>query len=77
MRFFKGELKDFVTSLFKYIIHKQAYIIHVHMLKCIMHTYLSMHRQVEIVFNFLELKVKCDFSLYPFNMLMLEYFLDF
>lgn len=48
------------------------------MLKCIMHTYLSMHRQVEIVFNLLESKVrKCDFSLYPFNMVMLEYFLDF
>lgn len=43
-----------------------------------MHTYLNIHGQVEIVLNLLESKVrKSDFSLYPFNMEMLGFFLDF
>lgn len=43
-----------------------------------MYTYLNMHRQVGIVLNLLESKVrKSDFSLYPFNVVMLEFFLGF
>ena len=43
-----------------------------------MHTYLKMHGQVEIVLNLLESKVrKSDFSLYPFNMVMLGFFFRF
>ena len=36
-----------------------------------MYTYLNMHRQVGIVLNLLESKVrKSDFSLYPFNVVI-------